>query len=432
MTWDRVFAAGMGVVLLGGLVVFMYRTPWGEALNAVGQSRESAAIVGIDSTRFYRLAFGLGGALAGGAGALVGPIYSLSPSMGLTPDTQAFAIVILGGMGSIPGAMLAGLLIGLSESMFVALFPDPSRALTYAQAFSLVVLMMVLLVRPTGLFGRGAYGDGVMWERSARAALLAGAAVVLLGLPQVLNGYWLSVGITALFYAIVASSWALLVGYAGQFSFGHMAFVSMGAYTSGMLAKYFAVPIPLGMVAGVLACAITGCLIGYVCLRMRGPYLALFTVAFSEVLRIVLVSEAEVTGGSGGLEVPTLFHGRSDVPYYYVGLALLAISLALMGLLSAPAGGCSSARSARTRTRRRRPGCMSCGSACWPSPSPAASPGSRRVLRAFHRHPDPRYRLGRPDGGRRRHGGDRRRGEPDRGDGRRAADRVRDGSAAQL
>ena len=155
----------------------------------------------------------------------------------------------------------------------------------------------------------------------------------MLALPQLVNGYWLSVGVTALFYAIVASSWALLVGYAGQFSFGHMAFVSMGAYTSGMLAKYFAVPIPLGMAAGVLACALTGCMIGYVCLRMRGPYLALFTVAFSEVLRIVLVSEAEVTGGSGGLEVPTMFHGRSDAPYYYVGLALLAGSLALMGLL---------------------------------------------------------------------------------------------------
>jgi branched-chain amino acid transport system permease protein len=154
LTWDRVFAAGFGIGLLALLVWFMYRTPWGEALNAVGQSRESASIVGIDSTRFYRLAFGLGGALAGGAGALVGPIYSLSPSMGLAPDTQAFAIVILGGMGSVPGAIIAGLLIGLCENLFVAFFPDPSRALTYAQAFSLVVLMIVLLVRPTGLFGR--------------------------------------------------------------------------------------------------------------------------------------------------------------------------------------------------------------------------------------------------------------------------------------
>ncbi len=154
MTWDRVFAAGVGIVILVGLVLFMNRTIWGEALNAVSQSRESAAIVGINDRRFYSLAFGIGSALAGGAGALVGPIYSLSPSMGLIPDTQAFAIVILGGMGSVSGSIIAGLLIGLSESMFVAVFPDPSRSLTYAQAFSLFVLMIVLLVRPTGLFGR--------------------------------------------------------------------------------------------------------------------------------------------------------------------------------------------------------------------------------------------------------------------------------------
>ena len=154
MTWDRVFAAGAGIAILIGLVLFMNRTIWGEALNAVSQSRESAAIVGINDQRFYMLAFGIGSALAGGAGALVGPIYSLSPSMGLMPDTQAFAIVILGGMGSVSGSIIAGLLIGLSESMFVAVFPDPGRSLTYAQAFSLLVLMIVLLVRPTGLFGR--------------------------------------------------------------------------------------------------------------------------------------------------------------------------------------------------------------------------------------------------------------------------------------
>ena len=154
LSWDRVFAGGAGIALLIGLVLFMNRTPWGEALNAVSQSRESAAIVGINDRRFYSLAFGLGGALAGGAGALMAPIYSLSPSMGLLPDTQAFAIVILGGMGSVSGAILAGLLIGVSESLFVAVFPDPSRSLTYQQAFSLLILMLVLLFRPTGFFGR--------------------------------------------------------------------------------------------------------------------------------------------------------------------------------------------------------------------------------------------------------------------------------------
>ena len=154
LSWDRVFAGSAGIVLLTGLVLFMNRSPWGEALNAVSQSRKSAAIVGINDRRFYSLAFGLGGALAGGAGALMAPIYSLSPSMGLLPDTQAFAIVILGGMGSVSGAILAGLLIGVSESLFVAVFPDPSRSLTYQQAFSLLILMGVLLFRPTGFFGR--------------------------------------------------------------------------------------------------------------------------------------------------------------------------------------------------------------------------------------------------------------------------------------
>jgi branched-chain amino acid transport system permease protein len=172
-----------------------------------------------------------------------------------------------------------------------------------------------------------------MRARVGQIALLAAAIVVAFGFPQLVNGYWLSVGITALFFAIVAASWALLVGYAGQFSFGHMAFVSIGAYTSGMLARYYGVPIPIGMTTGVIACAIVGCAIGYVCLRMRGPYLALFTVAFSEVLRIVLVSEAEVTGGSSGLEIPTMFEGRSNLPYYYVALAMLAVSLLLMGWL---------------------------------------------------------------------------------------------------
>jgi len=154
MTWDRVFAAGAGVALLGLLMVFLSRSAWGQALNAVSQSRESAAIVGINDRLVYTMAFGLGGAFAGAAGALVGPIYALTPSMGLQPDTQAFVIVILGGMGSVGGSIIAGLLIGVSESLFVALFPDPSRGLSYAQAFSLLVLMVVLLVRPTGLFGR--------------------------------------------------------------------------------------------------------------------------------------------------------------------------------------------------------------------------------------------------------------------------------------
>jgi branched-chain amino acid transport system permease protein len=169
--------------------------------------------------------------------------------------------------------------------------------------------------------------------RSVKPIAWCGGLVLVaaaLAFPFLVNGYWLSVGVLAAFYAIVAGSWALLAGYAGQFSFGHMAFVSLGAYTSGLLVKWFDIPVPLGMAAGAAMCALVGSGVGFVGLRMRGPCLALFTVAFSEVLRIVFVSETEVTGGSGGLEVVPLFNTRTDMPSYYLGLALLAVSLGLM------------------------------------------------------------------------------------------------------
>jgi branched-chain amino acid transport system permease protein len=169
-----------------------------------------------------------------------------------------------------------------------------------------------------------------------RAVLIAAAVVfaaIVLVYPLLVNAYWLVVAIYAIAFAIITASWALLAGYAGQFSFGHMAFVSIGAYTSGLLVKFFGIPVPVGIAMGVVVSAILGSGVGYVGLKMRGPYLALFTVAFSEVVRITLVSEYEVTGGSGGLEITPLFHTRSDAPYYYLGLVLLIASFAAMQAL---------------------------------------------------------------------------------------------------
>ncbi|HUA76884.1 MAG TPA: branched-chain amino acid ABC transporter permease, partial [Acetobacteraceae bacterium] len=95
----------------------------------------------------------------------------------------------------------------------------------------------------------------------------------------------------------------------------------------------------LGMLAGVIASAVFGGIIGWTCLRMSGPYLAIFTMAFSEVLRIVIVTEVEVTGGAGGITVPQLFHAQTDFPYYYLILALLIVSVGGMMLVVASRWG---------------------------------------------------------------------------------------------
>jgi|SRR5579883_2046457 branched-chain amino acid transport system permease protein len=154
VTWDRIFAGALGVALIIGLLYFMHRTLWGQALDAVSQSRESAAIVGINPRLFNSLAFAVGAALAAAAGALIAPVYSLAPDMGVLPNIQAYVVVILGGMGSVVGSIVAGILLGEAEGLFTAFFPDPTRALAYTNAFGVLVLMAVLLVRPTGLFGR--------------------------------------------------------------------------------------------------------------------------------------------------------------------------------------------------------------------------------------------------------------------------------------
>ncbi|TAM57549.1 branched-chain amino acid ABC transporter permease [bacterium] len=154
ITGDRLVAAGMAALLLIGLSLFMQRTSLGQALDAVSQNRDAAAIIGIDAKRMFTTAFGLGAALAGGAGALIAPIFTLSPSMGDLPSVQAYIIVVLGGMGSVPGSIIGGMLLGIVEALGVGYYPDPNRALAYSNAFGALLLIITLLVRPTGLFGR--------------------------------------------------------------------------------------------------------------------------------------------------------------------------------------------------------------------------------------------------------------------------------------
>lgn len=151
---DRLVAAGLGIALIAALLYFMQGTIWGQALDAVSQSRDSASIVGINPRRFNSFAFGIGAALAAAAGALVAPFFSLAPDMGVLPNIHAYVIVILGGMGSVSGSIIAGLMVGEAENLFTAYFPDPTRAFAYSNAFGLVMLMVALVFRPQGLFGR--------------------------------------------------------------------------------------------------------------------------------------------------------------------------------------------------------------------------------------------------------------------------------------
>ncbi|HEX6302977.1 MAG TPA: branched-chain amino acid ABC transporter permease [Anaerolineales bacterium] len=156
-------------------------------------------------------------------------------------------------------------------------------------------------------------------------ALLAGVPIYLRASP-----YQMSVVTGAFFYVILASSWALLAGIAGQFSFAHMAFVGIGAYTTGLLGSNFGTTPLQGIIAGTLLAGVVGFVIGVLCLRLRAAYLALFTIAFSEIFRIILLTEFRITGGSNGLQLDKLWSEISGTQEYYIMLILLVGGMGLM------------------------------------------------------------------------------------------------------
>ena len=171
-----------------------------------------------------------------------------------------------------------------------------------------------------------AYSNSLPW------VLAGGLFIIALLVPFFLETYWLHVMIIAYFYALLASSWSLLAGYAGQFSFGHMAFMAIGGYTTGLLGRFFNVGPLLGILLGTLMAGLMGLAIGALVLRFKASYLALFTIAFSEILRMILNGESDITRGDQGLRITPLLGEDiiSKVPYYYIMLALLVICIVLM------------------------------------------------------------------------------------------------------
>jgi branched-chain amino acid transport system permease protein len=144
-----------------GLNIWLRRSLAGKAIRAVAQDRQAARLMGIDVERTFMLAFGIGAALAGLAGALLTPIYTLSPQIGGNFILAAFAVVVLGGLGSVTGAFIGGFIVGIVES-FAGFYIDP----VLKQAIWFLIFIIVLIVRPQGLLGQaGAEEVGLREQR---------------------------------------------------------------------------------------------------------------------------------------------------------------------------------------------------------------------------------------------------------------------------
>jgi branched-chain amino acid transport system permease protein len=351
-TYDLALIA-LGPIVAGGLWWLFFRTKWGILTRAATQDREMVAALGVDQARLFTSVFVLGSFLAGLGGALQVPRQALTNVMDTAIITEAFVVVVVGGMGSVPGALLAAVVIGVIDAFGVLVLPKASLVLTF------VVMAVVLIVRPWGLLGRPE-----AQARSAGGAIMAGggpgvargwlaaAAAALVAVPPLLPTFYVWVLVEILAFALFAASLQLLMGTGGMVSFGHAAAFGLGAYGAALLVTWAKAPMLVAFAAAPLVAALGAALYGYFCVRLSSIYFAMLTLAFAQIAYAIVHQWYDVTGGDNGLlGVWPARWLAAPLRYYYFALLACGGGIALLALVGRSPFGLT-LRAARDHARR--------------------------------------------------------------------------------
>ncbi|MBD0273181.1 MAG: ABC transporter permease, partial [Acetobacteraceae bacterium] len=339
----ELFLIAVGPAVLGLLWLLFNRTRWGLLVRAATEDREMTGALGIDQRRLFTGVFFLGSALAGLGGGLQLPRESINLHMDLAVVVEAFVVVVVGGLGSLPGAFLAALLIGELHAFGILAFPRITLVLVFA------VMAVVLVLRPQGLLGRSADPPAagpatpeVSVGKAPQALLFAGAAalVAAIALPTLLGGYAVSVLTDMATMVLLAASLHFIMGPGGMASFGHAAYFGAGAYGAALAVKWLAAPMVVGLALAPLAAGLAGFLFGFFCVRLSGVYAAMLTLAFAQIAWSAAFQWVEVTGGDNGiLGVWPDTWAAGGIRFYYLTLALcVGGTLLLRRVLHAPFG----------------------------------------------------------------------------------------------
>jgi branched-chain amino acid transport system permease protein len=333
-----------GPLVLLGLWWLLARTRFGVLVRAASENRVLTAALGINERVLFTSVFALGAGLAGLAGALQLPREPASLGMDLSIIADAFVVTVIGGLGSIPGAFVAALVIGLSKALCIALgtigvggFMIAFPKLTLVAEF--LIMACVLIVRPQGLFGKVPDAATVaMREHRARAnqpgrgAVLAGAALFACAalLPLVAQEYTLVIVADILVFALFGASLQLLLGSGGMISFGHACYFGLGAYAAALATRHGA-PMALAFFAAPAAGLAGALIFGWLCVRLSGVYLAMLSLSFAQIVWSIAQQWDDVTGGSNGLIGVWPSGWLADRgAYFEFTLALAAAGLALL------------------------------------------------------------------------------------------------------
>ena len=340
------FLIFVGPVVLGLVWLLLTRTRWGTLVRAATQDREMLGALGVNQAWLFTAVFALGSMLAGLGGALQLPREPANLDMDLSAIGSAFVIVVVGGMGSIPGAFVAALLV--AELKAICIWIGVVEILGVTVSFSkltlvveFLVMAVVLVVRPWGLLGRRQapqrnQGPPEAPIRPAGLALKALAALLaasLLALPWLAgDAPYITVLMTDLLVAaLFAASLHFIMGPAGMHSFGHAAYFGLGAYAAALLVRSAQVPMGVAVALAPVAAGLGALIVGWFCVRLSGVYLAMLTLAFAQIAWAVVYQWDDFTGGSNGLTGvwPAQWLAAQN-GYYYFCLALAALGVWLL------------------------------------------------------------------------------------------------------
>lgn len=346
------FLIFLGPLVLAVLWLVLTRTRWGTLVRAATEDREMAGALGVNQKWLFTGVFALGSLLAGLGGAVQIPREPANLFLDLAVISDAFVVVVVGGLGSIGGAFLAALLIAEIKAFCIGI--GDVTWLGHVFSFSkltlvveFIVMAVVLVIRPWGLLGRQqavartagpAEAPLVLPSSTEVRALLALVAVLAL-VPVFFSGYALVLLIDIMVFALFSVSLFFIMGPGGMHSFGHAAYFGLGAYGAGLLVKGGAA-MEAGLLAGPLLAGIGALVFGWFCVRLSGVYLAMLTLAFAQIAWSIVFQWDAFTGGSNGLiGIWPAAWLASKTAYYYLSLAGCGIGIfALWRILYSPFG----------------------------------------------------------------------------------------------
>ncbi|HWL30028.1 MAG TPA: ABC transporter permease [Burkholderiaceae bacterium] len=336
-------AIGPAVLLV--LWLALTRTRWGTLIRAATQDREMLGALGVNQAWLFTGVFALGAFLAGLGGAVQIPRQPASLMLDLSVIGDAFVVVVVGGMGSIPGAYLAALIIAQLKALCVALgivelfgvsiaFPKLTMVVEF------IFMALVLVFRPWGLLGKPmapqrytGEPDAPLRPATAPFKWLAFLLVAGFAALPLLSGTLPYASVLAqdmLVAVLFAVSLHFMMGLGGMPSFGHAAYFGIGAYGAALALKSAGLGMLGSIVAAPLAAGVAAIVFGWFCVRLTGVYLAMLTLAFAQIVWSIVYQWDDVTGGSNGIVGVWPASWLEGDAYYYFTLAVVALVIVMV------------------------------------------------------------------------------------------------------